>query len=317
MGRPPRGTPPFPTVTDWYSIYPDGVTNPLGRFAAIPATLKDQLTREIVHEGDVALSTWSKVSEQMSRYHDELIVGTDGASATNHFARIGYFTTLCAIFEDRVNSLFWYRCKMVFGKHFPKKMKFVDIFRKAIFLHDYDDIDANSLKSIETYGTWRNSIVHQAHYNTEVVQPVVTDAIDELYQVMARMRKRQRTVLQKEDELHKKGNHLQRILDVVQHNPTGSIQQELLHHQVSGGFVNLVPFRQGQPLYAIVNNANNVHLEDAHVGIKDVWFALHDQNMMWHDVPIFRNTGQGVRYIAQKTLKLDRVTPQRVTFVAV
>jgi len=317
MARPPKGTPHFPTVTDWYGIYPDGVVNPSDVFAAIPVTLHNKLTKEIVHEGDTALHTWRTVSEQLNQYRDEQTSAPNGTSATDYFARIGYFTTLCAIFEDRVNSLFWYRCKMVYGNHFPAKMKFIEIFRKAIFLHDYDDIDTHTLQSIETYGKWRNSIVHQAHYHAEILQPVVMQAIQALYQVMVRMRGRQRTVLQKEDQLHKKGAHAQRIFDVVQNHQAEAIQQAALHHQVGGGFVNLVPFRQGQPLYAVVNNVNNVHLENAHVGINEVWFDLHNQNMLWHDVPIFRNTGQGVRYIAQKTLKLDRVTPKKVTFVAV
>ncbi|NBU63272.1 MAG: hypothetical protein EBS29_01990 [Chloroflexia bacterium] len=317
MPRPPKGTPHFPTVTDWYGIYPDGYRNPSESFTAIPMTLHNKLSKAIVHEGDTALQTWRTVSEQLNRYQDEQAAGAAGTSATDYFARIGYFTTLCAIFEDRVNSLFWYRCKMVYGKHFPAKMKFIEIFRKAIFLHDYDDIDTNTLQAIETYGRWRNSIVHQAHYHNEILQPVVMNAIQTLYQVMVRMRGRQRTVLQKEDQLHKKGAHAQRIVDVVQHHATGLIQHTALHHQVGGGCVNLLPFRQGQPLYAVVNNVNNVHLDDAHVGIHEVWFALHNQNAVWHDIPIFRNTGQGVRYVAQKTLKLDRVTPKKVTFVAV
>jgi hypothetical protein len=260
MPRPPKGTPPFPTVTDWYGIYPDGVINPGDVFAAIPTTLHNKLTKEIVHEGDTALHTWRTVSEQLNRYQAEQMNAPDGASATDYFARIGYFTTLCAIFEDRVNSLFWYRCKMVYGNHFPAKMKFVEIFRKAIFLHDYDDIDADTLQTIETYGKWRNSIVHQAHYHAEILQPVVMNAIQTLYQVMVRMRGRQRTVLQKEDQLHKKADHRQRILGVVQHHQTASIAQKAIHHQIGGGFANLVPFRQGYPLYAVVNSANNAHL---------------------------------------------------------
>jgi len=315
MGRPPRGTPPFPTVTEWCTIYPDGINDPYDAFVAIPATLRNQLTKAIVHEGDNALKTWSMVSAQMSRYQNELAGGVDATSATNYFARIGYFTTLCAIFEDRVNSLFWYRCKMVYGKYFPSNMRYIEIFRKAIFLHDYDDIDTNSLHAIETYGKWRNSIVHQAHYHSEILQPVVMEAIETLYQVMLRMRRRQRSVLKKEEELHTSADHVQRIVTVVQQYQPEIIQQVALHHHVGGGFVNLVPFRQGQPLYAIVNSANNAHLVDAHVGISDVWFTLQAQNMQWNNVPVFRNTGQGLRYIAQKTLKLDRVTPQKVTFV--
>ena len=51
-----------------------------------------------------------------------------------------------------------------------------------------------------------------------------------------------------------------------------------------------------------------------HVGNIDIWGALNSANRIWHNVPVFIKTGQGLQYIAQKSLYIESVTLNRVTF---
>ena len=315
MARPPRGTPLFPTLTEWYALNPNGVNDALQKFNVIPDSLHQKLTHDITHTGDDALQVWQNVSQHLVLYQQHIATGVSVPAMNTYFTNIGVFTTLCAIFEDRLNSLFHYRCTHVFGNLMPKNPRFVDIPRKAAFLCDYDDIDVNMREGLRKYAEWRNAIVHQIHYHDDVLQPVVFEAIYTLYQIAQRLRQRQKSVLTREK--NKFPTHdvsTTQLIQLVQAAPRATVAQIDIHHVLGGGYDNLVPFRLGQPIYAVVNNANNALLQGPHVGNIDIWGALNSANRIWHNVPVFIKTGQGLQYIAQKSLYIESVTLNRVTF---
>ena len=103
-------------------------------------------------------------------------------------------------------------------------------------------------------------------------------------------------------------------MQLVQAAPRATVSQIDIHHIMGGGHDNLLPFRLGQPIYAAVNNTNKVFLQAPHVGDIDIWWSLKSANYTWYDVPVFMKTGQGLRYIAQKSLSIEGITANRVTF---
>jgi hypothetical protein len=144
---------------------------------------------------------------------------------------------------------------------------------------------------------------------------VVFEAIYTLYQIAQRLRQRQKSVLTREK--NKFPTHdvsTTQLIQLVQSAPRATVAQIDIHHVLGGGYDNLVPFRLGQPIYAVVNNANNALLQGPHVGNIDIWGALNSAKRIWHNVPVFIKTGQGLQYIAQKSVYIESVTLNRVTF---
>jgi hypothetical protein len=235
--------PPFLTLETWLQQHPDvHQRNPYQRFQQIPSHITESIQKSPVVKGSEAQAVWQTIAMHLKNRHDP--------QSLQYFARNGMFTNIAALCEDRLNSLFIHRAQQMYGDFFVTQHS--DVPRKAHFLYEADDIDADTLAALHQYPIYRNPAMHQTHYHTMLMCEEVLDAYSELQEVLTRLRNRQRSVLDKETKRFSADNQ-QVMRDFWQGLQPGAwYERTTIHTYVGGGMRDIMPFRHGVPLYVVV-----------------------------------------------------------------